>query len=94
MAVTFLIPTALRNFTDQAAKVHVEGQTVEEALGHLVQKHDTMKKHLFDGNAQLRHFVNLYLGDEDIRYLDGLKTTLTPGATLSIIPSIAGGIEK
>ncbi|GIV58159.1 MAG: MoaD/ThiS family protein [Bacteroidetes bacterium] len=85
------IPTPLRAFTGNQATVEVAGETVREALADLVARHPALKHHLFDEAGRLRSFVNVYVGDEDIRYLDGPATALKPGDTLSIVPSIAGG---
>ncbi|HKQ05024.1 MAG TPA: ubiquitin-like small modifier protein 1 [Blastocatellia bacterium] len=91
MAVSIYVPTALRNFTGGNESVAVEAGTVGEALGALIATHPNLKKHLYNDEGQLRHFVNVYVNDEDIRYLDKGETTLKDGDTLSIVPSIAGG---
>jgi sulfur-carrier protein adenylyltransferase/sulfurtransferase len=91
MAVSIYVPTALRNFTGGNESVAVEAGTVAEALGALIEQHPNLKKHLYNDEGQLRHFVNLYVNDEDIRYLDKGDTRLKDGDTLSIVPSIAGG---
>ncbi|MFZ4814862.1 MAG: MoaD/ThiS family protein [Phototrophicaceae bacterium] len=84
------IPTPLRNFTSGAAKVEVNGSTVGEALNHLVTLHPELKQHLYEGDT-LRNFVNVFLGEEDVRFLDGVATEIDADASLRIIPSIAGG---
>jgi molybdopterin/thiamine biosynthesis adenylyltransferase/rhodanese-related sulfurtransferase/molybdopterin converting factor small subunit len=86
-----LIPTALRQFTEQQDSVEVTGGTVSEALNHLTVKYPNLKKNLFNDQGKLRSFVNVYVNDEDIRYLDKTETTLEGTETLSIVPSIAGG---
>jgi molybdopterin/thiamine biosynthesis adenylyltransferase/rhodanese-related sulfurtransferase/molybdopterin converting factor small subunit len=91
MAVSIYIPTALRNFTGGNESVAVEAGTVADALGALITEHPTLKKHLYNDEGQLRHFVNIYVNDEDIRYLDKGDTKLKDGDTVSIVPSIAGG---
>src|ERR1044071_7653714 len=91
MAVSIYVPTALRNFTGGNESVAVGAGTVAEALGALIEQHPNLKKHLYNDEGQLRHFVNLYVNDEDIRYLDKGDTRLKDGDTLSIVPSIAGG---
>ena len=92
MAVQISIPTALRSFTGGAPQVAVEGGTVAEALQNLTEQHQGLRKHLRDDSGKLRSFVNVYLGDEDIRFLpDKDATTVTDGAELIIVPSIAGG---
>jgi sulfur-carrier protein adenylyltransferase/sulfurtransferase len=91
MAVSIYVPTALRNFTGGNESVAVEAETVGEALGALIDNHPNLKKHLYNDEGQLRHFVNVYVNDEDIRYLDKGDTKLKAGDTVSIVPSIAGG---
>jgi MoaD family protein len=86
-----LIPTPLRPFTDKQEAVEVEGATVGDALGQLTTKYEGLKKHLYSEEGKLRSFVNVYLNDEDIRYLQREATPLKDGDTLSIIPSVAGG---
>ncbi len=90
-SVTIHIPTPLRSFTGGSASVEVTGQTVGEALKDLVRRHPALEPHLYTEDGRLRSFVNIYVGDEDIRYLDRDATAITPGAELSIVPSIAGG---
>lgn len=91
MAVSIYVPTALRNFTGGHESVAVEAGTVAGALGALIEQHPNLKKHLYNDEGQLRHFVNVYVNDEDIRYLDKGDTKLKDGDTVSIVPSIAGG---
>jgi adenylyltransferase/sulfurtransferase len=86
-----MIPTALRNFAGGADTVSVEADSVKDALGALTEKYPNLKKHLYNEEGQLRHFVNIYVNDEDIRYLEKNETPLKDGDTLSIVPSIAGG---
>ncbi len=85
------IPTPLRQYTDGNAEVQVGGGTAGEALGNLVEEHQDLKQHLYTGDGKLRSFVNVYKGDEDIRYLEGPETQVSESDELSIIPSIAGG---
>src|SRR3954447_25910576 len=86
-----LIPTALRQFTEQSDSVEVSGATVGEALQSLTTKYPNIKKNLFNDQGKLRSFVNVYVNDEDIRYLDKDATELEGNETISIVPSIAGG---
>jgi molybdopterin/thiamine biosynthesis adenylyltransferase/rhodanese-related sulfurtransferase/molybdopterin converting factor small subunit len=86
-----LIPTALRQFTELQDSVDIAGATVGEALSHLTAKYPNIKKNLFNDAGKLRSFVNIYVNDEDIRYLDKEQTELQGDETLSIVPSIAGG---
>ena len=85
------LPTPLRPFAGGAASVDVPGETVEEALSSLVERHAGLKRHLYDDAGRLRSFVNVYLNDEDVRYLEKDATRLAPQDALSIVPSIAGG---
>src|SRR6476660_4353872 len=91
MAVNILIPTALRNYAGGSDSVSVEARTVGEALDALTNKLPDLKKHLYGVEGQLRHFVNIYLNDEDIRYAEKGATPIKDGDALSIVPSIAGG---
>ena len=86
-----LIPTALRQFTEQSDSVEVSGTTIEEALSALTARYPDIKKNLFNDQGKLRSFVNVYVNDEDIRYLDKTNTKLQGSETISIVPSIAGG---
>ena len=86
------IPTPLRAYTGKQDAVEVTGTTVGEALHALTTRYPDLRKHLFTDEGKLRSFVNLYLNDEDIRYLDKKdQTPISDGDSLSIIPSIAGG---
>ena len=91
MAVKGIIPTPLRAYAGKQESVEVEASTVGEALGALTTKHADLKKHLFSDDGKLRSFVNVYVNDEDIRYLQKDQTAVKPGDTISIVPSIAGG---
>jgi MoaD family protein len=91
MAVKVIIPTPLRAYTGKQESVEVEASTVGQALGALTTKHADLKKHLFSDDGKLRSFVNVYVNDEDIRYLQKDQTALKSGDTISIVPSIAGG---
>ena len=84
------IPTPLRAYTSDEATVNVDGGTVSEALKHLVSQYPELEPHLFS-DGKLRSFVNVFLGDEDIRFLDGVDTEIEADDKLRIIPSIAGG---
>jgi molybdopterin converting factor small subunit len=91
MAVTITIPTALRQYTGGNASVSLEANDVGGLIRGLVELYPALGRHLLDEHGRLRSFVNLYVGDEDIRYLDGEATPLRDGDTVSIIPAIAGG---
>src|SRR5687767_2889642 len=91
MPNTIHIPTPLRPFTDKQESVQVSGGTVGELLADLTKKYDGLRKHLYTDEGKLRNFVNVYLNDEDIRYLQREATPVKPGDSLSIVPSVAGG---
>jgi molybdopterin converting factor small subunit len=86
-----LIPTPLRQFTGGADTVEATGATVGELLAALTTDHPSLKKNLYNDEGKLRSFVNIYVNDEDIRYLSKEATEVAAGDTVSIIPSIAGG---
>jgi len=85
------IPSPLRQYSGKQASVEVSGSTVAEALAGLVARHPDLKKHLYADDGKLRAFVNVYVNDEDMRYLQKEATALKDGDTISIVPSIAGG---
>jgi adenylyltransferase/sulfurtransferase len=91
MATRILIPTPLRPFTDKQDAVEAEGGTIGELLANLTTKHTGLKAHLYNDQGKLRSFVNVYVNDEDIRYLQKEQTPVAAGDTVSIIPSVAGG---
>ena len=91
MANKILIPTPLRPFTGKQDAVEVDGKTIGELLVNLTTTYAGLKPHLYNEQGKLRSFVNVYLNDEDIRYLEKEKTAVKPGDTISIIPSVAGG---
>jgi molybdopterin synthase sulfur carrier subunit len=90
MPIRIHIPTAMRQHADGQAIVAVTAASVKEALDNLGAKYPAITGKLFD-NGQVRRFVNIYLNDEDIRYLDNLQTAVKDGDELSIIPAVAGG---
>ena len=89
--VTIRIPTPLRSATDGQSAVEVEADTVSEALRALVDEYPDLADNLYNEDDELRQFVNVYVGDEDVRFGDGVETTLEAGDKISIVPSIAGG---
>ena len=91
MATKILIPTPLRPYTDKQEAVDATGATIGELLADLTTKHPGLKAHLYNEHGKLRSFVNVYLNDEDIRYLQKEATSVSSGDTISIIPSVAGG---
>jgi sulfur-carrier protein len=93
MAVRVSIPTALRQFAGGNGSLNVEATTVGEALQALVAQHPDLGKQLMS-NGELRNFVNVYLNDDDVRYLQGLETPIGERDEISIIPAIAGGRQE
>ena len=91
MSVTVRIPTQLRTLTGGAGEVEAEGSSVGDVLKAVDAAHPGLAERLFDEAGNLRRFVNVFLADEDVRFLDGLATPVTPGQTLSIVPAVAGG---
>jgi sulfur-carrier protein len=91
MSLTIRIPTQLRTFTGGSGEVQVEAASVGDALKALDAAHPGLADRLFDPSGQLRRFVNVFLADEDVRFLDGLATPIAEGQTLSIVPAVAGG---
>jgi molybdopterin converting factor small subunit len=88
---TLRIPTQLRTLTGGAGEVTVDGSTVGEALKALDAAHPGFGERLFDEDGKLRRFVNVFVADEDIRFLDGVDTPVDDKTTVSIIPAVAGG---
>jgi molybdopterin converting factor small subunit len=85
------IPTPLRQYSGKQASVDVNGGTVGEALSSLVSQHPELKRHLYTDDGKLRAFVNIYVNDEDVRYLQKEATAIKESDNISIVPSIAGG---
>jgi molybdopterin synthase sulfur carrier subunit len=91
MAVTVKIPTPLRKLTNGATSVDTDGSTIGEIVAALESAFPGMKERLVDESGDLRHFVNIYLNGEDVRYLDGLNSAVSDRDELSIVPAVAGG---
>ncbi len=91
MATKILIPTPLRPYTAKQDVVEADGQTVGELLANMTAQYTGLRQHLYKEDGTLRSFVNIYVNDDDIRYLDKERTPVTPDDTVSIIPSVAGG---
>jgi sulfur-carrier protein len=91
MAVEVRIPTILRTYTDGAKAVSAEGGTLDELIANLEAAHPGIKDRLVDKGA-LRRFVNVYLNDEDVRFLGGLGTPVADGDTVTVLPAVAGGM--
>jgi MoaD family protein len=88
---TLKLPTPLRPYANGESSFDLEGNTVEDVLETLIDHHPELKTHLFNEDDQLRPYVNLFLGEDNVNQLDGLKTSVQDSDTLLIIPSIAGG---
>ena len=93
MPVKVIVPTPLRRFADQRSSVEREATTVGDALKHLTTSYSELKKHLYTDEGRIRSFVNVYLNDDDIRFLKQEATQTKDGDTITIVPSIAGGTE-
>ena len=91
MSATVRIPTILRNYTAGAAEVNADGATLAELLASLESNHGGIRGRILDDSGQLRRFVNVYVGDEDVRFSGGLEAPVPDGAKVSIIPAVAGG---
>ena len=92
MSVTVKIPTPLRKLTNGETSVTAEGATVGEIVDSLQASYPGIQERLIDDEGGLRHFVNIYLDGEDVRYLDGLNSSVRDNAELSIVPAVAGGM--
>lgn len=90
MAIEVRIPTILRTYTDGAKSVSAEGSTLKELFDDLESRHTGIQDRLVDG-GELRRFVNVYLNDEDVRFLNGITTQLSDGDNVTILPAVAGG---
>ena len=91
MAVTIRIPTTLRPLTEGAPEVLVEAATVGEAIAALEASHPGFGERILDEAGALRRFVNVFVSDDDVRFLDGLATPVPDGDTVAIVPAVAGG---
>ncbi|MGP4000539.1 MoaD/ThiS family protein [Streptomyces sp. 8N706] len=92
MAIEVRIPTILRSYTDGQKAVEGSGTTIEELFADLESRHPGVRERLVDG-GELRRFVNVYLNDEDVRFLDGISTKLSDGDSITILPAVAGGMR-
>ncbi|MFI9645897.1 MoaD/ThiS family protein [Streptomyces sp. NPDC052040] len=91
MAIEVRIPTILRQYTDGQKAVEGNGETLAELFADLDTRHSGIRARIVDEAAELRRFVNVYLNDEDVRFLDGIGTKLADGDTVTILPAVAGG---
>tara|TARA_Y100000588_G_C14222648_1_gene911717 strand:+ start:457 stop:744 length:288 start_codon:yes stop_codon:yes gene_type:complete len=94
MANKVLIPTPLRVYAGKKDVVEAEGSTVGELLQHLTSQYSELRNHLYNDDGKLRSFVNVYINDDDIRYLEKESTPVKDGDTISIVPSVAGGNKE
>lgn len=92
MPVKVMIPTPLRPYAGKQSSIEFDAGTVGEALERLTTKYAELRKHLYADDGRIRSFVNVYVNDEDIRYLQKESTPIKDGDTISIVPSIAGGV--
>ena len=91
MSVTVRVPTILRQYTGGASEVAVEGSTLSEVLTALDAEHPGIGARVLDDEGKLRRFVNVYVNDDDVRFAEGLATPTPDGASVSVIPAVAGG---
>ena len=91
---TIIIPTPLRKFTNNNSRLQLKANTIHEAVSELTLNFPDLKKHLLDENGRIRSFINIFVGNEDIRTLQQEKTMLQSDSIVSIIPAIAGGAEN
>jgi len=91
MSVIVRVPTTLRALTAGSSEIAVEGATVAAALDSLESAHPGFAERILDEAGELRRFVNVFVDDDDVRFIDGLATPVADGATLSIVPAVAGG---
>jgi molybdopterin converting factor small subunit len=91
---TVIIPTPLRKFTNNTARLSIQGNTIADMLGKLTSDYPDLKKHLLDANGKVPSFINIFVDDDDIRNLQLEQTVVKENTTVSIVPAIAGGSSK
>jgi adenylyltransferase/sulfurtransferase len=91
MAVTVLVPAALRSFTERQSEIEVKADTIGAAIKAVAEKYPAIEKHLYKEDKSLRDFINVFLGEENIKNLNGLDTKIKDGDTVMLVPAIAGG---
>ena len=91
MSVSVRVPTILRTYTDGASEVTADGDTLSAVLQDLEASYSGIRSRIVDETGELRRFVNVYVGNDDVRFLDGLATATPDGAKISVIPAVAGG---
>lgn len=93
MPVSIRVPTPLRKLTGSQSEVQIEGDTIASVLANMEAAYPGIKDRLCDESGQVRRFINIYVNEEDIRFLQGTETNLKPGDKIAIVPAIAGGIR-
>ena len=91
MSIFIEIPSALKQYVNNHEQVEVEGNSIQEAFINLCKEYKDLEQNLYDENGKIRSFINIYLNDQDIRYSDGLSSTIKNGDTIQIVPAVAGG---
>ncbi len=91
MSVSVRVPTILRTYTGGASEVSAQGETLADVIEDLERNHPGIRARLVDEDGKLRRFVNVYVGDEDVRFAEGLGTKTPEGSSVSVIPAVAGG---
>ena len=91
MSIIIEIPSALKQYVNNQDQIEVLGSSIEEAFVNLCTEYKELKQNLFDENGNIRSFINIYLNDNDIRYADGMRSTVKDGDSIQIVPSVAGG---
>lgn len=94
MPIKVRVPTALQKMTKNEGEVEVQGSSIEEIIEDMNTRFPGLKERLYDESGEIRRFINVYVNDEDIRFLEGAKTALKDGDEVSIIPAIAGGFRE
>jgi len=92
MSATVRIPTPLRKFTGNQSEIEVDGETIEALLGNMDASYPGIRDRICEESGKLRRFVNIYINEEDIRFLNGTDSTIKSGDRVSIVPAIAGGL--
>jgi len=91
MAISILVPAALRAYTERQAEIEVAGSTVGEAVADLAAKYPDIRKHIYKDDDNLRDFINVFIGDTNIKEIQGLKSPIKDGDSIMLVPAIAGG---
>lgn len=94
MAITIVIPTPLRKYTDGAEEVAADGATLGEVLAALGEQYQGIGDRLYDDKGEIRRFINVFINDEDVRFMDGKATAVKEGDVVSLIPAVAGGATR